>query len=114
VTNQAQAPHPTNGLDDIVHQRARLGVLAIADEAGRVEFGFLRSTLELTAGNLSRHLAVLEYAELIAIEKGHQGRRPRTWIRLTTKGRQAYTAEIRHLRELIDRAERTGHSEKSS
>ena len=54
--------HPANGLDDIVHQRVRLGVLAIAQEARRVEFGFLRSTLELTAGNLSQHLAVLEKA----------------------------------------------------
>jgi DNA-binding HxlR family transcriptional regulator len=62
--------HPANGLDDIVHQRVRLGILAIAQEAGRVEFGFLRTSLELTAGNLSQHLAVLEKAGLIEIEKG--------------------------------------------
>lgn len=61
--------HPANGLDDIVHQRVRLGILAIAHQASQVEFGFLRTTLELTAGNLGQHLTVLEKAELIHIER---------------------------------------------
>ena len=71
--------HPTNGLDEIVHQRHRLGILTIAAEAKRAEFGYLRETLGLTAGNLSRHLTVLEDAGLIEVEKGYAGRRPRTW-----------------------------------
>ena len=58
--------HPVSGLDDVVHQRVRLGILAVAHEARRVEFGFLRETLGLTAGNLSQHLAVLERAGLVA------------------------------------------------
>ena len=53
------ADHPTNGLDEIVHQRHRLGILTIAAEAKRAEFGYLRETLALIAGNLSRHLSVL-------------------------------------------------------
>jgi plasmid maintenance system killer protein len=61
--------HPANGLDDIVHQRVRLGILAIAHEARRVEFSYLRTNLELSAGNLSQHLGVLENARLITIEK---------------------------------------------
>ena len=82
--------HPANGLDDVVHQRVRLGILAIAQEARRVEFGFLRTSLELTAGNLSQHLAVLEKAGLVEIEKGYAGKRGRTWIHLTPQvnGRQ--------------------------
>ena len=39
--------HPVNGLDDVVHQRVRLGILAIAQQARKVEFGFLRDTLEI-------------------------------------------------------------------
>lgn len=96
--------HPTNGLDDVVHQRARLGILATLDEAGRVDFGFLQTTLELTGGNLSRHITVLEKAGLIEVEKGHEGRRPRTWVRLTPAGRHAYATEITQLKELIKRA----------
>jgi len=44
--------HPVNSLDDVVHQRVRLGILTVAHQARRVEFGFLRTNLDLTAGNL--------------------------------------------------------------
>ena len=45
--------HPTNGLDETVHQRHRLGVLTIAAEAESADFGYLRDALGLTPGNLS-------------------------------------------------------------
>lgn len=77
---QEEELHPTRSLDDTVHQRVRLGVLAIAREADRVEFGFLKRELGVTDGNLSRHLKVLEESTLITVEKGYAGRRPRTWI----------------------------------
>jgi DNA-binding MarR family transcriptional regulator len=97
--------HPANGLDDVVHQRVRLGILAIAHEARRVEFGFLRTTLQLTAGNLGQHLTVLEKAELVHIEKGYEGKRPRTWVTLTTAGQTALREEIAHLKQLIQQVE---------
>jgi DNA-binding MarR family transcriptional regulator len=84
--NVDEPVHPVIGLDDVVHQRVRLGILTIAYEARRVEFGFLRTQLELTAGNLSKHLGVLETASLIDVEKGYEGRRGRTWITLTPPG----------------------------
>jgi DNA-binding MarR family transcriptional regulator len=98
--------HPANGLDDTVHQRVRLGILTIAHEARRVEFSYLRSNLELTAGNLSQHLAVLENAGLITIEKGYAGKRARTWITLTKPGHAALAEEIAQLKLLIGRIER--------
>jgi DNA-binding MarR family transcriptional regulator len=97
--------HPVSGLDDVVHQRVRLGILAIAHEARRVEFGFLRSNLELTAGNLSQHLGVLENAGLIAIEKGYEGKRARTWITLTKAGQAALAEEIAQLKRLISQVD---------
>ena len=100
--------HPANGLDDVVHQRVRLGILTVAHEARRVEFSYLRDTLGVTAGNLSQHLGVLENAELIAIEKGYAGKRARTWITLTKAGRAALAEEIAHLKLLISRVEHTG------
>jgi DNA-binding PadR family transcriptional regulator len=97
--------HPASGLDDVVHQRVRLGILTIAHQARRVEFGYLRTALELTAGNLSQHLAVLETAGLITIEKGYEGKRARTWITLTKAGRAALRAEIARLKQLIAQIE---------
>jgi DNA-binding MarR family transcriptional regulator len=97
--------HPSLGLDDVVHQRVRLGILTIAHEARRVEFGYLRTRLELTAGNLSKHLNVLEEAALIEVEKGYEGRRGRTWITLTPAGATALADEIGRLRQLIARVE---------
>ncbi|HTW19466.1 MAG TPA: transcriptional regulator [Mycobacteriales bacterium] len=98
--------HPVNGLDDVVHQRVRLGILAIAQQARRVEFTYLRDALDLTAGNLSQHLTVLEKAKLVTIEKGYDGKRPRTWIELTNAGKKALRDEVASLKSLIHQLER--------
>jgi DNA-binding HxlR family transcriptional regulator len=99
--------HPTNGIDDLVHQRHRLGILTITAEAQRADFGYLRDALNLTAGNLSRHLTVLEEAGLIQVEKGYEGRKPRTRVRITRQGRAALATEIAALTELLHRHQRT-------
>jgi DNA-binding MarR family transcriptional regulator len=97
--------HPVQDLDDVVHQRNRLGILAAVHEASRAEFGFLKETLGLTDGNLSRHLQVLENAGYVKIEKGYAGRKPRTWIRITRSGRGAFRKEIDALRTLLERVD---------
>ncbi len=95
--------HPTAGIDDTVHQRHRLGILTITAEARQADFGYLREALGLTPGNLSRHLTVLEEAGLVQVEKGYEGRRPRTWVRITRQGRSALAAELATLTELVRR-----------
>jgi DNA-binding MarR family transcriptional regulator len=107
VSGGAPAPgdHPTRDLVDVVHQRHRLGILTLAAEARRVEFGYLREALDLTPGNLSRHLTVLAEAGLVEVEKGYEGRRPRTWVRITRAGSRALTAEMTALSALLDRHE---------
>jgi DNA-binding MarR family transcriptional regulator len=100
---QPSAAHPTNGIDERVHQRHRLGILTITAEAQRADFGYLREALGLTPGNLSRHLTVLEDAGMVQVEKGYEGRRPRTWVRITGPGRAALTAELAALTELVRR-----------
>jgi DNA-binding MarR family transcriptional regulator len=94
--------HPAAELDDVVHQRARLGVLAILAEAGTAEFTYLASRLGLTNGNLSKHMTVLEEAGMIAVEKRFHGRRPKTWLALTPTGRAALRREIATLRAIVD------------
>ncbi len=99
--------HPSRRLDDAVHQRTRLGILAVLCEAGRADFTFVRDTLDLTDGNLSRNLTKLEAAGLVLIEKAGEGARPRTWMSPTRAGRDALAAEIAALRDLIAGVERS-------
>ncbi|MGI8983380.1 MAG: winged helix-turn-helix domain-containing protein [Acidimicrobiales bacterium] len=98
--------HPSQRLDDVVHQRVRLGILAVLAEADEADFGFLKDSLNLTDGNLSRHLQVLEEAGFVEVNKVFVGRRPRTWIAATKAGRAAFAAEVAALRELIAGTER--------
>ena len=96
----AQA-HPAAGLNETVHQRHRLGILAITSRSRQAGFGYLQETLGLTSGNLSRHLMVLEDAGLVRVEKGYRGRRPRTWVSITRRGRAALAAEMEALTRLV-------------
>lgn len=98
----ASGPHPIHRLDDAVHQRVRLGILAACVGVTRVDFTYLRQTLDLTDGNLGRHLETLEQAGLVSVERVRDGGRPRSWIRVTRKGRAALRSEIAALRELLD------------
>jgi len=95
--------HPALQLDDVVHQRVRLGILAVLAESRRADFVYLREALDLTDGNLSRHLQVLETSGYVEIEKTFEGRRPRTWIAATKAGRKAFASELASLRTLIAR-----------
>jgi DNA-binding MarR family transcriptional regulator len=97
--------HPTNRIQDEVHQRVRLGILAILNNAARADFGYLRDTLGVSDGNLGRHIKVLEDAGLVATKKVFEQGRPRTWITITRKGRAAFRDELAALRDLIAAAE---------
>jgi DNA-binding MarR family transcriptional regulator len=96
---------PTKAIDEVVHQRVRLGLLTIANEARRIEFRFLQESMALTAGNLSQHIRVLEEAGFIRVTKGAHGRRPRTWVSITRAGRAALHVEVASLKALIHRVE---------
>jgi DNA-binding MarR family transcriptional regulator len=95
-------------LDNVVHQRVRLGILTVLSEAGRADFAFLRDTLELTDGNLSSNLQVLEQAGYVEIEKTFEGRRPRTWVRSTRAGRKALAEEVAVLEAIVARVNGSG------
>jgi DNA-binding MarR family transcriptional regulator len=94
--------HPTSALDDTIHQRVRLGILAVLSESRRADFGYLKEILEVTPGNLSQHLAILEEAGHIQIAKGFEDKRSRTWITVTRKGRAALASEVATMKALLD------------
>jgi DNA-binding MarR family transcriptional regulator len=105
---------PVGGLDDLVHQRFRLAILTIAVEGGPVQFGYLQRELDLTPGNLGRHLNVLEEAGLIKVSKGFTGRRPWTAIAITSLGRKALRAEIAVLKGIVLRVEQVETKRRSA
>lgn len=91
-------------LNLLIHQPTRLRIMAALvslDEGDKADFVFLRDLLELTDGNLSVHLQRLEEANYVAVEKGFEGRRPKTWIEVTLEGRDAFVAHVNALERLI-------------
>ncbi len=94
-------PHPLSQLDETVHQRARLGILAILAETRDADFTHLKRALQLTDGNLGRHLEVLVTSGYVELRKASDGRRSRTWARITPRGRQALLVEVELLRGLL-------------
>ncbi len=94
--------HPLSRLDDLVHQPVRFSMLAALAQADELEFRFLRDTLELSDSVLSRQASTLEAAGYIAIRKGHVGKWPRTWLKLTPEGRIAFNDHLDTLREIVD------------
>ncbi len=90
------------GLDRVMHEKARLGILAsLAAHAGGLLFNDLKQLCSLTDGNLSRHLTVLSEAGLVEIWKGTTGPRPQTMYRLTATGRQRFADYIGVLEEVV-------------
>ena len=114
----ARAPYAYEGLDRVLHEKARLGMLtSLAAHPDGLAFADLKRLCGLTDGNLSRHLAVLDEAALVEVSKRFEKKRPLTTIRLTPEGRRrflAYLAELeRVLRDAaavarVDTGEETG------
>jgi DNA-binding MarR family transcriptional regulator len=77
-------------IDDVIHGRLRLGVMAYLASAEVADFTELKTALEVTQGNLSAQLRKLEDAGYVAIEKSFLNRKPLTRVRLTPAGRKAF------------------------
>lgn len=90
------------GLDRVIHERARLSVLTslVAHPKG-LAFADLKTLCGLTDGNLSRHLQVLGDAGLVAIEKGYERNRPQTVCRITGEGRRRYLDYLAVLEQVV-------------
>ena len=100
------------GLDRVIHERARLSVLTslIANPKG-LTFNDLKQLCSLTDGNLSRHLRVLEKANLVEIVKGHDKNRPLTICRITSTGRKRYLEYLTTLEQVVRDAAKAGNEE---
>jgi DNA-binding MarR family transcriptional regulator len=100
--------HPATVLDDVIHQRARLGIVVVLAEAGGAEFTYLRDTLGLTDGNVGQHIQVLLDHGLVSVKKTFERNRPRTWVQITAAGQAALDHQIAAMKALVSRIEATG------
>ena len=82
-------------------------MVALLAAASKVEFGFLRDQVEVTDSILSKQMSALEQAGYVKVEKGHVGKRPRTWLSLTKAGRRTFERHMAALQE-IAQANRVG------
>lgn len=88
-------------LDDIIHGRVRLGVMAYLADAEAADFTELKTLLDVTQGNLSVHLRKLEDAGYVSIDKSFLGRKPLTRVRMTEQGRAAFAAYLDAIGKLV-------------
>ena len=90
------------GLDRVIHERARLSVLtSLVTNPKGLAFGDLKQLCALTDGNLNRHLRVLEQAKLVEIVKKQEHNRPLTVCRITASGRARYVEYLETLEQVI-------------
>jgi len=96
--------HPEAGaleLDQLVHERVRLGIVSALAVNGSLTFTELRDLLGTTDGNLSAHARRLEDAGYVLCRKSFEGRTPRTDYALTPKGRRALASYLDHMEAII-------------
>lgn len=87
--------------DRLVHEPARLVLMANLSVVEEADFVFLSKQTGLTAGNISSHMAKLEEAGYVEVTKEFVGRKPRTIYKLTATGREAFDRHRARLTEVL-------------
>ncbi|HIJ71713.1 MAG TPA: transcriptional regulator [Planctomycetes bacterium] len=87
--------------DDLILSRARLGIVSTLMAGDEAEFTFLRNALKLSDGNLSVQIRKLEKAGYIKVKKVFVERKPKTFCKITPKGRKAMFGLLKHLENLL-------------
>lgn len=88
-------------LDEIIHSRIRLAIIAVLVSVEEAEFNFLKEKVNATDGNLSVHLKKLEEAKYIDLKKEFVDKKPQTTYWLTQQGKKAFEVYIERLEQLI-------------
>jgi len=89
-------------INKMIHEPARLKLLAQLYVVEKADFLFLMRQTGLTQGNVSGHLSKLEEAKYVEIAKGYSGKRPQTMISLSKKGREDFKKYIHHMKQLFE------------
>jgi DNA-binding HxlR family transcriptional regulator len=97
----AGAKHLAPGLDRLIHERMRLGIVSALAANESLTFNDLKSFMNTTDGNLSVHARKLEDGGYIACTKSFEGRLPKTEYKLTVAGRRALENYLSHMETII-------------
>ncbi len=100
-TDQAEESYDYREIDDIIHGRVRLALMAFLSGASTADFTDLKKRIGVTDGNLSIHIRKLEEAGYISVEKRFKSRRPQTLCHLTESGRAAWIEYIARMESLL-------------
>jgi len=92
--------HLRHRLDRVIHAPIRFAVMATLAATERAEFRFVRDTVEVSDSLLSQHVTTLEDVGYVRVEKRQVGRRTKTWLSLTRRGRAAFEDHLRTLNEI--------------
>jgi DNA-binding MarR family transcriptional regulator len=96
--------HPRHQLDPALQNPSRFSVMALLVAADKVDFRFIRDTVEVSDSALSQHVTALEKAGYVTVMKGQFARRPRTWLSSTTSGREAFARHVDALNRITQSA----------
>lgn len=88
-------------IDDIIHSRIRLAIMALLISIEEAEFNFIRDKVNTTDGNLSVHIRKLEEAGYVSVKKEFIDRKPRTSYALTKNGKKAFEVYLNQLEKLV-------------
>ncbi len=100
--NREYSPPSPGEIDKLIHEPARLMIVANLYVVENADFTFLMNQTGLTWGNLSSHLAKLEKAGYVDVEKTFVGKRPYTLLRLTEDGRQSFQNYRQTMQQLFE------------
>lgn len=94
------ARHARHELDQVIHAPVRFSIVAALAGVDQAEFAHVRDAIEVSDSVLSKQSTQLEAAGYVKIRKGYVGKRPRTWLSLTSAGRAAYARHLTALRTI--------------
>jgi DNA-binding MarR family transcriptional regulator len=89
------------GLDKLIHEPARMSIMAVLYVLESSDFTFLMNQTGLTWGNLSAHLTKLESAGYVEVVKSFKGKRPNTNLKLSSNGRKAFVGYMEQLQQVV-------------
>lgn len=105
MPTKSDAPFSYDGLDRVIHEKARLSVMtSLISHPKGLAFNELKKLCGLTDGNLSRHVQVLAEAGLVSVHKGYEGNRPHTSCALTPAGRERFLDYLNVLEQVVRNA----------
>jgi len=98
MTDQEQ--HARFRLDEVIHAPVRFSIVAALARVDQAEFSAVRDAVQVSDSVLSKQVSLLEQAGYVIVKKGYVGKRPRTWLSLSTAGDSALRRHLAALRAI--------------